>query len=297
MLSSQSNTRNGHEHEFFPCRTKADSCPAPEAFHHKHKPQLPTPQYPDANMKPTRTTPLLNNWRGLALWPMAATVLALMLAAGTLHAQVTNIIYQDTFARVGALDGSAPDTVNLPGANWFACNVPGLNAQIQTDGSEIALTKTPGTTNNFYLNGFLPFVPTYGHIYYLSCNIKPVAGGTNWLALGFATHALTNNFFSTYQCGAGWLGIRGNGTNISPWGSIGGNSSFTNAIGNNFQLFTVVVDTTFGNGTGGLPAGNSQQGWQIRFYTNNVLVPGGNQTIAFGNYPIKFVGIGANGAQ
>jgi len=249
------------------------------------------------SVKRNAAATLLNQAHGLRQWTMAAALCFLLTLPGLVRAQVTNIIYQDNFARTGALDGSTPDTVNVPGAKWFACNVPGLNAQIQTDGSSIALTNTPGTTNTFYLNGFLPFVPTVGHIYYLSCNIKPVSGGTNWLALGFATHALTNNFFNTYQCGSGWLGIRGSGTNISPWGSIGGNSSFTNAVGNNFQTFTVVVDTTFGNGTGGLPAGNSQQGWQIRFYTNNVLVPGGNQTIAFGNYPIKYVGIGANGAQ
>ncbi len=248
-------------------------------------------------METNATETVRGKWYGLRNWTLAAMLGALALTTGMAGAQVTNIIYQDSFARVGPLNGSAPDTVNTPGATWFACNVPGLNAQIQTDGSEIALTNTPGTTNGFYLNGFLPFVPTVGHIYYLSCNIKPVSGGTNWLALGFATHALTNIFFDTYQCGAGWLGIRGSGTNINPWGSIGGNSSFTNAVGNNFQSFTVVVDTTFGNGAGGLPNGNSQQGWQIRFYTNGVLVPGGNQTIAWGNYPIKYVGIGAKGGQ
>ena len=248
-------------------------------------------------MKTNPITTAIGKWRSLRNWITAAFLLPLLSMTGVMQAQVTNIIYQDNFARVGPLDGSAPDTVNVPGATWFACNDPGLNAQIQTDGSEIALTNTPGTTNGVYLNGFLPFVPTVGHIYYLSCNIQPLSGGTNWLALGFATHALTNNFFNTYQCGAGWLGVRGNGTNISPWGSITGNSSFTNAVGNNFQTFTVVLDTTFGNGAGGLPNGNSQQGWQIRFYTNNVLVPGGNQTIAWGNYPIKYVGIGADRAQ
>ena len=197
------------------------------------------------SMKTNAAANVLNQWRGFRKWTILAFLLPLLSMTGVMRAQVTNIIYQDNFARVGPLDGSTPDTVNAPGASWFACNVPGLNAQIQTDGSEIALTNSPGTTNGFYLNGFLPFVPTVGHIYYLSCNIKPVSGGTNWLALGFATHALTNNFFDTYQCGAGWLGVRGNGTNISPWGSIGGNSSFTNAVGNNFQTFTVVVDTTF----------------------------------------------------
>lgn len=213
------------------------------------------------------------------------------------RAQVTNIIYQDNFARVGPLDGSTPDTVDATGATWFACNVPGLNAQIQTDGASIALTNTPGTTNGFYLNGFLPFVPQVGHVYYLSCNIKPISGGSQWLALGFATHAITNNYYATYQCGSGWLLMTGNGTQIQTWGALTGHSNFTNSIGTNFQLFTVVLDTTFGNGAGGLPNGNSQQGWQIRFYTNNVLVPGGNQTIAWGNYPIKYVGIGADAGQ
>jgi len=214
---------------------------------------------------------------------------------GVMRAQVTNIIYQDNFARVGPLNGSTPDTVDATGAAWFACNNPALNAQVQTDGSEIALTNVPGTTNGVYLNGFLPFVPQVGHVYYLSCNIMPVSGGNQWLALGFATHALTNNYFATYQCGAGWLLIRGNGGQISTWGALTGSSSFTNYVGTNFQTFTVVLDTTAGNAS--LPVGNSQQGWQLRFYTNNVLVPGGSYTIPWGNYPIKYVGIGSDAGQ
>src|SRR6266699_2125264 len=90
------------------------------------------------------------------------------------------------------------------------------------------------------------------------------------------------------QCGSGWLGVRGNGTQWSTWGALTGFSNFTNTIGNNFQSFTVVLDTTLGN---------ANYAWQIRFYTNNVLVTGGNQTMTFGNYPIKYVGIGADRAQ
>src|SRR3954470_18379996 len=95
----------------------------------------------------TPRTLTANKWLNLPGWTLATVLLALITPASTLQAQVTNIIYQDNFARVGPLDGSAPDTVNAPGANWFACNIPGLNAQIRTDGSEIALTNTPGTTN------------------------------------------------------------------------------------------------------------------------------------------------------
>ncbi len=107
------------------------------------------------------TETVRGKWCGLRNWTLAATLSALVLTAGMVRAQVTNVIYQDNFARVGPLDGSAPDTVNTPGATWFACNVPWLNAQMQTDGASMALTNVPGTTNGLYLNGFLPF-PTGG---------------------------------------------------------------------------------------------------------------------------------------
>jgi hypothetical protein len=246
-------------------------------------------------MNTNTNAPFKSEWRGLLNWRIAAILLSALTMAGTVRAQVTNIIYRDSFARVGPLNGSTPDTVDATGATWFACNVPGLNAQVQTDGASIALTNVPGTTNGLYLNGFLPFVPQVGHVYTLSCNIRPLSGGNQWLALGFATHALTNNYFATYQCGSGWLLVRGNGTQFSTWGALTGSSSFTNPFGTNSGLFSVVLDTTAGNAS--LPVGNSQQGWQIRFYTNGVLVPGGNQTIAWGNYPIKYVGIGADAGQ
>jgi hypothetical protein len=222
-------------------------------------------------MKTNASAKLLNEPRGIRDWTMLAFLLAPLSMTGMGRAQVTNIIYQDNFARTGALDGSAPDTVNAPGASWFACNVPGLNAQVQTDGSSIALTNSPNPVNGFYLNGFLPFKPQLGHIYYLNCNIKPTAGGTNWLSFGFASHALSNIFYHTYMVGAGSLGVRGNGLQWSTWGALAGFSNFTNTIGNNFQSFTVALDLTLGN---------ANYGGQIRFYTNNVLVTGGNQTMS-----------------
>src|SRR5580698_314457 len=112
------------------------------------------------NMKTNLITTAIGKRRSLRNWMAGAFLLPLLSMTAVMQAQVTNIIYQDNFARVGPLNGSAPDTVNVPGATWFACNNPGLNAQVQTDGAEIALTNTPGTTNGVYLNGFLPFVPT-----------------------------------------------------------------------------------------------------------------------------------------
>src|ERR1700744_6347031 len=103
-------------------------------------------------MKKIPLTSIPGKWRALRYGMMAAILLLLPAATGALQAQlVTNItIYQDNFARTGLLDGSAPDTVNTPGATWQACNNSAFNAQLRTDGSEIALTHSPGTTNGIY---------------------------------------------------------------------------------------------------------------------------------------------------
>ena len=210
---------------------------------------------------------------------------------GVTRAQVTNIIYQDNFARVGLLNGSAPDTVNTPGATWFAANNPALNAQVQTDGSEIALTNVPGTTNGNYLNGYLPFVPQYGHVYTLSCKIAALSGGTNWVAMGFAVNPLTNASLVTIPCGAGFMYVRGDGTGVQPYRFPGGVSDVAikaAAYGTTTNLFTVVLDTTTGTGVA--------RGWTYRFFTNGVQV----DSQGTGNaapYMIKYVGIGADGGQ
>src|ERR1051325_1595836 len=94
------------------------------------------------SMKTNAAAKVLNQWRGFRNWTTLAFLLSL-LSMTVMRAQVTNIIYQDNFARTGQLDGTAPDTVNTLGATWFACNVPGLNAQLQTDGASLALTNTP----------------------------------------------------------------------------------------------------------------------------------------------------------
>jgi hypothetical protein len=220
-----------------------------------------------------------------------AVLLVLSILAGPVQAQVTNIIYQDNFARVGPLNGSTPDTVDATGATWFACNNPALNAQVQTDGSEIALTNVPGTTNGVYLNGFLPFVPQVGHVYTLTCEITALSGGNQWLAMGFATQPLTNNFFAAVNCGAGWNLIRGNGTGVQPYRFPGGSGNVAQkaaAFGTTTNLFTVVLDTTTGTG--------AARGWTYRFFTNSVQVDS-YATANVNPTMIQYVGIGADAAQ
>lgn len=208
---------------------------------------------------------------------------------GVLNAQVTNIIYRDTFARVGQLDGSAPDTVNVPGATWTASNLPGSNAQLQTDGSQIALTNL--AANGLSMNGFLPFVPQVGHIYTLSCKVVALSGGTNVLAMGFAVKPLVNGSYRTVPLGAGCMLIRGDGTGVQPNRFPGGSGNpaiKAATLGTTTNLFTVVLDTTTGTGTA--------RGWTYRFYTNSVQV----DSFATANVNptmIHYVGIGSDAAQ
>jgi hypothetical protein len=234
-----------------------------------------------------------NIWRSLKNGTMAGLILLIAFMGTTVRAQlVTNVtIYQDNFARTGALDGSMPDTVDATGASWIACNNPALNAQIQTDGSEIALTNVPGTTNGFYLNGFLPFTPQVGHIYTLTCKIAALSGGTNLLAMGFAVNPLTNNSYITVGCGAGLMLVRGDGSGIQSYRFPGGSGSpatKTAALGNTTNLFKVVLDTTTGTG--------AARGWTYRFFTNSVQVDS-YSTANVNPYMIKYVGIGADAAQ
>jgi hypothetical protein len=233
---------------------------------------------------------VLNLWCGSRTWARLAFLLPLLFMIGVMQAQVTNIIYQDNFARVGPLDGSAPDTVNASNATWTACNVPGLNAQLQTDGSQIALTNVPGTTN-LYLNGFLPFAPQVGHLYILSCKVSALSGDTNFLAMGFAVNPSITGSYRTVPVGAGCMLIRGNGTGVQPHRFPGGSGNVAikaATLGNTTNLFTVVLDTTTGTGTA--------RGWTYRFYTNSVQVDA-YATANVNATMIHYVGIGSEGAQ
>jgi hypothetical protein len=244
------------------------------------------------HMNPDTTATTLNQWRGTRKWAIATVLLALLTVTVTAWGQTTNIIYQDNFARSGVLNGSAPDTVNVPGATWFAADNPANNAVLMTDGSEIACTNTPNPVNGLYLNGFLPFTPQVGHVYTLSCSVSALSGGSQWLAMGFATQPITNNFYAAVNCGAGFILVRGNGSGIQAYESPGGGSSATvNAnFGTTTNVFTVVLNTA----TNGTTAINADYGWVYTFYTNGVLVA--TYRVPYANPPIQYVGIGCDAA-
>ncbi|MEI7899810.1 MAG: fibronectin type III domain-containing protein [bacterium] len=144
-----------------------------------------------------------------SLMKRSALAAALLLAGGAAQA---GVIYSDTFARIGSLNGSTPDTTSglyggTSGATWQAVTAA------TTDGAD-ALTNTSGDGGT----AFLPFTPEAGYVYTLTMNFTfPASAG--WVGYGYC------NAKGTYpNWGAGF----GFG---SPWGGLSGN-------------FTAVLDTT-----------------------------------------------------
>jgi hypothetical protein len=234
--------------------------------------------------------------RSLRNLTMAAILLLLLPMTGIGQAQVTNVIYQDTFARTGPLNGSTPSPVdnyytNAAGgyytnsggnAAWWAADAPEINSVLMTDGSEIALTNMPGTTNHFYLNGFLPFTPQQGHIYTFSIGLLGLTGGAQWLAAGYALNALTNDYYANVTCGVGWFLQRGGDyqAQLFQGPGTGGGSNVALTSNGLFNAYSIVLDTT--------PAQ-----WIATWYVNGVQQ---KQATFSPNPAIHYVGLGADTA-
>lgn len=198
----------------------------------------------------------------------------------------TNTIYHDTFSRSEQLNGSPPFPVDTDGATWWGWD------QLKTDGSELTLTNANPVNNQMFANAFLPFTPQVGHIYTLSADIRPTGVNGQWLAFGFAANALTNAYFAADTVGVDWMLVRGNDTQYQLFAGpgttgliqySGGNNWPGSNDTNNFETFSVVLDTTSGNSSGG---------WSIGFYTNGVEMASTNYA---SNPSIQYVGLGADG--
>src|ERR1035437_6656076 len=225
-----------------------------------------------AKMK-TTTTAKLTGRQLLRNWTMVAFLLPLLFLAGLAQAQ-TNIIYQDSFARSGQLNGTSPDVVNTGSAVWYACtNVSGNNAVV-TDGSEIAFTNAPPVgagTGGFALQGFLPLTPVGGHRYTLTASILGLAGANQWLALGYSLNEATNNYFAGATIGTAWLLQRASGANIQTFMGPGTTLATTyNLPGSTVSnTYSIVLDTTTVNATAG---------WTVTWFANGIQVNQGVYT-------------------
>ncbi|HWF18019.1 MAG TPA: LamG-like jellyroll fold domain-containing protein [Verrucomicrobiae bacterium] len=237
-------------------------------------------------MKTNTIATTIDPWRGTLTWSTAAILLVfLAFVAGTARAQ-TNIIYQDTFARTGLLNGTAPDTVNASNAVWWASTNTLVNSALYTDGSEVIATNYPNPSNGYYINGFLPFTPQVGHKYTYAISAYGIIGGNQWLALGFALNEITNNYYAAANCGAAWLLVRASGANYQPFLGPGTTSGSTVTLpgGATTNTFTIVLDTT---------TGTAISGWTVSWYANGIL---GRQAVYGANPAIHYVGCGVDAA-
>lgn len=229
----------------------------------------------------------IGNWPGLRKCTMAATLLSLLTMAAVAQAQVT--IYQDSFARTGALSGSAPDTVNATGATWLAW------PQIITDGTEAAITNLPVEVPNAYL----PFTVLTGHIYTLTASLFAYTNylglgtvtnaGANWLWLGYSVSPVLYQSISSSE-GVAWMlhrATNGGAEVFKGPGTTAPNPNFQWPITTNFTTYSVILSATNDNI------------WTVTYETNGgvmytisaIAPPTANNGMRVG-----YVGFGANGA-
>ena len=127
-------------------------------------------------MKTNPTTTIVNIRRSLRNWTMVAFLLPLLSVTSLVRAQVTNVIYQDSFARTGPLNGSMPDT-DATGAKYIAGQLVFTGSWTDQNGNTenacFFSNSIPAVLGPLYNDAFLPIpggVET-GHIYTLTASI------------------------------------------------------------------------------------------------------------------------------
>ena len=235
-------------------------------------------------MKTHATITTLNQRCGLYLGAMAAAFLFLLAMAGIAQAQtpITNVIYQDTFARSGLLNGSTPDTADATGSNYIAG--PLLFTGQFTDqqgGTENACymsNSISAALGPLYQEAFLPTLIETGHVYSLSASILMQTNYTVWWsALAYCSTPSLAAFQGQWTAGMLFRSTNNPGT---------GNG--------NFQVFN-------GSGTGGGTTFNVSPTsvYQPRFITFTEILNLTNPAAILeiwetNGVPIKTNNVGAN---
>ncbi len=117
---------------------------------------------------------------GCCLAAVAFTIAAVAGLDGTASAAV---IYQDSFNRTGALNGSTPSPTDSNSATWTA---PSSSSYASTTGGQASFNGSDRVT------AYLPFTPVSGNIYTLTASLDPGnSGNGNWLGFGFFTSPTT----------------------------------------------------------------------------------------------------------
>ena len=114
---------------------------------------------------------------------LAAATFAIAAVAGLDGTASASIIYQDSFNRTGALNGSAPSPTDSNSATWTA---PTTVTTATTAGGQAIFNGSDKTT------AYLSFTPVRGNIYTLTASLDPGnSGNANWLGFGFFTSPTT----------------------------------------------------------------------------------------------------------
>jgi hypothetical protein len=230
-------------------------------------------------MKPNPITTATSTWSSFCN-KTATAVLLVLLTVGTVQAQVTNIIYQDNFSRVGLLNGTVPNMADATGATWIAMN---QSNQVMTDGSEVAFTNAIFNAGNVtifagppYNNAFLPLTVEKGHIYTLTASLLASTNyGENWMALGFSTTPTMVAAFSGANVGCGWLLHRSTNVVGSANGANGNFQTFLGpgtATGGTFNFLDTSFTTQFTTYSVVLNTAANPIVWTVTFYTNGTPV-------------------------
>lgn len=173
------------------------------------------------------------------------TALAMTLNLGG-HA-FSAVIYQDSFNRIGFLDGTSP-TVNLPGSTYISHGPSGEGFYTSmVDGGYAYNVNGSNTVSNAL--AYLPLNMQPG-IYSLSLTLKPNAGTTaDWLSLGF-TETAGNTFAQGFLPNGNpqlWLLYRDNGATTTFFGGglANGLDSSPGTPGNAVR-FTITLNSESG---------------------------------------------------
>lgn len=100
------------------------------------------------------------------------------------------VVYNDTFARTGALLGSSPSPVDSGGAYWQGSAGTMDNTTAQTNGSELTLSSASGYA---VASAFLPFTPPTSGTVTLSANIEVAGTSGEWGTIGFVNDSQVGN--------------------------------------------------------------------------------------------------------
>jgi hypothetical protein len=109
-----------------------------------------------------------------------------LLALSCGSAANAQVIYNDSFARTGALLGSSPSPVNSGGAYWLGSTGTLHNTTAQTNGSELTLASASG--QYAIASATLPFTPPTSGTVTLSADMQVGAVSTTdgWGLIGFS---------------------------------------------------------------------------------------------------------------